>query len=65
MERTYDIFETMPDGAPLWRVTVVGHEAAITKLKELAAKTRNEVQCIHLPTKSVIAVMNESKQASA
>ena len=58
MERSYDIFETMPDGAPLWRSTVSGHEQAIAKLRELAAKSSNELQVLHLPTKTLIASMN-------
>jgi hypothetical protein len=58
MERTYDIFEKHPDGTMLWKVTVEGHEPAIAKLKELAARTSNELQMIHLPTKAVIATMN-------
>ena len=36
MERHYDIFEIMPDGAPMWRAAVEGHENAIVKLQELA-----------------------------
>jgi hypothetical protein len=60
MERSYDIFEVMPDGAPLWRTAVVGHENAIAELKKLAAKTNNEVRVVHLETKAVIAVMNVS-----
>jgi len=60
MERSYDIFEVMPDGALLWRTAVVGHENAIAELKKLAAKTNNEVRVVHLETKAVIAVMNVS-----
>jgi hypothetical protein len=37
MERTYDIFEKMPDGSLLWRGAVPGHETAIHKLQEFAA----------------------------
>ena len=58
VERTYDIFEKHPDGTMLWKETVNGHEAAIAKLREVAAKTTNEVQVLHLPTKSLIATMN-------
>jgi len=60
MERSYDIFEVMPDGPLLWRTAVVGHENAIAELKKLAAKTNNEVRVVHLETKAVIAVMNVS-----
>lgn len=62
MERTYDIFEKHPDGTMLWKETITGHEAAIAKLREIAAKTSNEVQVLHLPTKALVAVMNEQKR---
>jgi hypothetical protein len=59
VERTYDIFEKEGDGSMIWRATVTGHEAAITKLHELATKTSNELQVLHLPTKALIATMNQ------
>jgi hypothetical protein len=55
MERTYDIFEKVSDGSLLWRTTIEGHEAAISKLRELAANTANELQVLHLPSKTLIA----------
>lgn len=58
MERDYDLFEIYPDGSPVWLCVVSGHEAAIAKLKELSEITKNEVRVMHLPTKSVVAVMN-------
>jgi hypothetical protein len=61
MERHYDIFEIMPDGAPLWRIAVEGHEAAIMKLKELAANSTNEIRVMHLASSSVVAAMNVPK----
>ena len=61
MERHYDIFEIMPDGAPLWRTAVQGHEAAILKLKELAANSTNEIRVMHLASNSIVASMNVPK----
>jgi hypothetical protein len=58
VDRNYDIFEVMPDGSPIWREAVTGHENAIRELQILAAKTTNEVRVMHLPTKTVIAAMN-------
>jgi len=58
MEREYDLFELHPDGSLTWRGVVSGHEAAIRKLGELAAETKNEVRVMHVPTKSIVAVMN-------
>jgi|HubBroStandDraft_6_1064221.scaffolds.fasta_scaffold1145072_1 hypothetical protein len=64
MERDYDIFEVLPDGQPIWRAAVAGHENALRVLKQLAAKTTNEVRMMHLPTKAVIAMMNADKSQS-
>ena len=61
MERTYDIFERLPDDSMRWRASVVGHEPAIAKLKELAAKSGNEFRVMHLPTQAVIATINAPK----
>lgn len=58
MNRQYDLFEVYPDGFPVWRETVNGHENAIQRLRELSAKTTNEVRVLHLPTNTVIAAMN-------
>jgi hypothetical protein len=64
MEREYDLFEQFPNGDVLWRMTVIGHENAIQQLRELAATTYNEVRAVHLPTQSVIAVMNRASKES-
>jgi hypothetical protein len=61
VERTYDIFEKLPDGAMRWRASVAGHEPAILKLKEIAVSSTNEFQLMHLPTQTIIATLNEPK----
>ncbi len=58
MERVYDLFEGLPDGAAVWQVSVTGHENAIKKLHRLSARTTNEVRVMHLPTKTLIARKN-------
>jgi hypothetical protein len=58
VDRQYDLFEILPDGSPVWRVTITGHQSAIEKLQELAKQTANEVRAMHLPTKTLIAAMN-------
>lgn len=57
MDRNYDLFEILPDGSPIWKCAVAGHENAVQQLRELAAKTNNEVRIMHLPTQTVIAVL--------
>jgi hypothetical protein len=61
MERTYDIFEKTEDGSMLWRVAIPGHEAALCKLKEMAAQSPNEFHLMHIPTKTTIATINAPK----
>jgi hypothetical protein len=65
MDRTYDLFQKLPDGSLIWQTSVTGHENAIRKLEELAKSTTNECCVMHLPTKAVIASMNTSKSESA
>lgn len=61
MDREYDLFEVLPDGSPIWRVTVAGHENAIKKLVELSKQTPNEVRVMHLLSNALIASMKEGK----
>jgi hypothetical protein len=59
VNREYDLFEVLDDGAVLWRCVVQGREEAISKLRESAATTRNEWRLMHIPTQTLIARMNE------
>lgn len=63
MERTYDIFERLPDGTMLWVAAVQGHEKAIVALKGWGEKRSNEFRLMHIPTDAVIAVVNAPKRA--
>jgi hypothetical protein len=56
MQREYDIFEKVDD-QEVWHCSVVGHEAAISRLKELSAKADNEFVVMYIPTRSVIATL--------
>jgi hypothetical protein len=61
MERQYDLFEFLPDGAVIWIETVAGHENAIRGLIELANETANEVRVMHVLSASLIASMSGRK----
>jgi len=61
MERDYDLFEVLPDGAVIWKATAPGHENAIQKLRELAKQTANEVRVMHILSNTLIASMNGPK----
>jgi hypothetical protein len=58
VDRSYDLFEMLPDGSALWKGVVVGHDDAILKLQELATQTTNEVRLMHVPTATVVATLN-------
>jgi hypothetical protein len=62
VERTYDIFERLPDGTMLWVAAVQGHEEAIPKLKLYGEKRSNEFRLMHLPSDSLVAAVNVPKQ---
>lgn len=64
MDRQYDLFEKLPDGSLDFRSTIAGLESAIAALKDLSAHTDNECALIHLPTRTVIAVMHGSESSS-
>lgn len=64
MDRTYDLFEVEPGGVVRWKCAVTGHEHAIRKLQELANQTDNEVRVMHIPTRSIVAVMNTKEESS-
>jgi hypothetical protein len=61
MQRDYDLFEVLSDGALMWREMVRGHEDANQKLVELSKRTANEVRVMHVLTNSLIASMNRPK----
>ena len=61
VERHYDIYEKLPDGALVWLDVVIGLENATLKLKEVAAQTQNEVCVMYIPDKTIIAAMNVPK----
>jgi hypothetical protein len=58
VDRNYDLFEILPDGSPIWRCAVSGHEKAVQQLRELAKQTENEVRIMHLSSNTVIAILN-------
>lgn len=61
MERTYDVFEVTEDGSLLWRDSVSGLEPALAKMHELAASSASGFRVMHLPSQSIVAVL-DSKQ---
>jgi hypothetical protein len=63
LDRNYDLFEVPPNGFPVWRAAVTGHENAIRRLLEMSQQTANEVRVMHFPTNCIIAAMNTPKSS--
>ncbi len=64
MNREYDLFENLANGGRVWRAAIVGREAALAKLRELADKSTNQFFAMHLPTKEIVAKTNATKKPS-
>lgn len=64
-EREYDLFERLPDGAPVWRGHAFGLNDADAKLRSIAGTTTNEVFALYLPSKEVVLRLNASPSADA
>ena len=60
MERSYDIFEVLPDDVLMWKCAVDGRDAAVAKLHELAESNPNEFRMMYLPANAVIFTLNRS-----
>jgi hypothetical protein len=58
MDRTYDLFEKLPDGSLVWKCKITGLHDALAKLQTLANSSSNEHLLMHLPDKAVIARVN-------
>lgn len=65
MEETYDIFEALPDGSLEWRECIAGRDAAFARAGELASRSANEFRIMHLPTSSIVLVLNAKQPPAA
>lgn len=54
MNRTYDLFEQMPNGEVLWRGCVSGLEAARSELAALAGRNGHEYLLMHVLTSEIM-----------
>jgi len=61
MERKYDLFEVLSDGAPMWRQMVAGQENALRQLGELSKQTSHEIRVMHFLSNTLIASMKGPK----
>ncbi len=64
-EREYDLFERLPDGAPIWRGRASGLNDANAKLRDIASNTSNECFALYLPTKEIVLRLNASRSADS
>ena len=59
VNRTYDLFEKLPDGEVLWRGSVSGLEAARRQLVALAGSNGNEYLLMHVLTSEIVGRCGE------
>jgi hypothetical protein len=62
VNRTYDLFEKMPNGEILWRGSGSDLEAGRRKLAELAEHNGNEYPLMHVLTHEVVERVKESPE---
>jgi hypothetical protein len=55
----FDIFECSPDGDLLWRDSADSVERAKRKVLELAKKSKNDFQVLHIPSKTIVALATQ------
>jgi hypothetical protein len=59
VNRSYDLFERLPDGQLLWRCSASGLENARAALTALAQETKNECLAMDLSTREIAARANQ------
>ncbi|MGH9732315.1 MAG: hypothetical protein ACRD4A_11480 [Candidatus Acidiferrales bacterium] len=63
-DHTYDIFQRLPDGTPIWVEAVQGEEPARQRMAWLAAMSSWEYFLYDAPSNKVMAHSKPSRQAS-
>jgi hypothetical protein len=58
MDRQYDIFEKLPEGAVVWRAFIPGLDNALAELKKFGKLSPNEFFAFHAPSKETVARVN-------
>ncbi|MGH9736744.1 MAG: hypothetical protein ACRD8A_19405 [Candidatus Acidiferrales bacterium] len=51
----YDIFEILPDGAPVWKSSADGEETALLQLESFGRSCSNELIVVHLSSSRIVA----------
>jgi hypothetical protein len=65
MDRTYDIFELLPDESLLWKACVFRAQDVAGLLADIGRKTPNECFAINIDTKEIIARVNVKPRGPA
>jgi len=53
MKSTYEIFEKLPDGCPLWRACVSGRNEVERKIQELRERSENDFFAFEVRTREL------------
>ena len=63
MDQEYELFERLPDGAPVWKGTAQSLQNARDRLTQLSNTTANEVFAMVLGTKQVVIRLNADQKS--
>jgi|GEM_PF-3223160 len=65
MDRTYDIFEVLPDKSLLWKACVLGAQNVADVMADIGKRTANECFAMNINTKEIIARVNVKPRGAA
>ena len=65
MDRVYDLYEQAPKCYPYWRGRACGLREVHLKLRAISQTTANECFAMYLPTKQIVARVNDSPAKAA
>jgi len=55
MKHQYDLFEKFPDGSSLWRACVIGLQATLSHMSDLAQRSQNQFYALHIKSGKLVS----------
>jgi hypothetical protein len=65
MDRTFDIFEVLPDESPLWKACVLGAQNVVGVLSDIGKGTPNECFAMNMDTREILARVNVKRKTES
>jgi len=56
MKHQYDLFEKFPDGSSLWRACVIGLNATLSHMSDLAKRSQNQFYAMHIKSGKLVSL---------